>query len=155
MALAATTAAAPANANLSSPSSVDFTPNNATVFSTSLFKADDPKTIPHMPCAWCQRRKAAAGMTWEYKIYVQMVPKWNWDMLCEKLWRELKQFQALCMVSKAHCGVAGMPGEDLDDIVKWEFQAGLGCNPGAVEAAYWEATHNIYGKMDMRLCETS
>lgn len=155
MALVATTAATPAGATHPPSPFVNFSPDNATTPVPGLFDPDDPYdpiTIPHLPCAWCQRRKAGGGLTWKYKVYVQMVPKDQWGQLCHNLWRGLKRHQLLCMVSRPHCGTGGPPGQGYDDILEWRFQVGLGCNAGAVASAFWEATHNQFGEMDQRLC---
>lgn len=153
MALVATTAATPIDATNSSTLYVNFTPDNATTPVPGLFNSDDPITIPHMPCAWCQRRNAGLGFTWEYKVFIQMVPKKDWGHLCHNLWQGLKRHQGLCMVSKPHCGKGGVPGDGFDDILLWTFQAGLGCNAGAVASGFWEATHNKFGAMDQRACK--
>lgn len=149
VAFAATTAAAPTDATLSSAALLNATDFSPALLNATLVDRQDPVLTP----AWCERRYASAGLTWQFSVYVRDVPKKEWNKLCAKFWKELKGFQFLCMVSKPYCDKAGGPNEPYDDILKWQFEAGLGCNAGCVAAAFWGATKNKYGALDQRLCK--
>lgn len=146
VAFAATAAAAPTDAALSSLALV-----NTTIASPSLLNATLSDGLNPTP-AWCERVTGPIGLTWIFNVYIRDVDKEDWDPLCARLWKELKGFEFLCMVSNPYCGPAGGPNEGFDDILRWKFQAGLGCNKGCVDAAYWGATKNKYGKLDLREC---
>lgn len=45
-----------------------------------------------------------------------------------------------CLRSRAYCG-----GLEADRTLYWHFRVPLGCNPGMIEAIWWEATRNKYG----------
>ncbi|KAJ0119562.1 hypothetical protein J7T55_013765 [Diaporthe amygdali] len=36
----------------------------------------------------------------------------------------------------------------------WKFRVGLGCDMGCVQSAFWEATHNAFGAMDVSGCDS-
>lgn len=50
----------------------------------------------------------------------------------------MKSFQGDCPISDAWCG-----GEN--GLLEWKFTTPSTCGPGAVEAAWWEATKNEFG----------
>ncbi|KAF5854648.1 hypothetical protein GGP41_007431 [Bipolaris sorokiniana] len=57
---------------------------------------------------------------------------------CGGLWDNMKSFQGDCPISDAWCG-----GEN--GLLEWKFTTPSTCGPGAVEAAWWEATKNEFG----------
>ncbi|KAL0931817.1 uncharacterized protein CTRU02_212770 [Colletotrichum truncatum] len=61
--------------------------------------------------------------------------------LCNKLWKELKQFAGSCVVNidRPHCKANG-PTK-----LQWDFSVGLGCNTGMVQAAWWDAVKDRMG----------
>lgn len=134
-AVAAPAAAAPTNAALTT----DVAPLNSTLA---------PRQPRQMPMVWCQVHQPS--MLNQYKVIIRRVARPDVGPLCASLWKELKGFQLLCMVSSPHCGHAQVvPGEPA---LEWKFTTGAGCNGGAIGAAYWGATHNKYGAMDVSGC---
>ncbi|KAF4478826.1 hypothetical protein CGGC5_v012270 [Colletotrichum fructicola Nara gc5] len=66
--------------------------------------------------------------------------------VCHKLWMELRNFW-MCQVwsfglFKQFCREGTEKGT-----LEWEFETGLACNTGMLEAAWWEATKNKYGRI--------
>ncbi|KAG6356003.1 hypothetical protein INS49_015388 [Diaporthe citri] len=137
MALAATTAAAPTDA--------DVTP--VTVLNATAL--DDPNDIP----VWCERKNSMLGLSWRWNVYIKGVDDQPWPPLCDKFWKNLKKHAFFCGVSRGYCGPAGHPQDGLNHILNWAFDTPLFCQSWHVSAAYWEATDDKYGKMDERKCK--
>ncbi|KAF2750944.1 hypothetical protein M011DRAFT_523858 [Sporormia fimetaria CBS 119925] len=101
---------------------------SALAFATSTFAAS------------CARHTPAA--VYEYEIIAEGVP--NIPDVCGRLWNELSQFSS-CVVGTSHsCEERAPPNGRL----RWVFSVGYGCDGGAVEAAWWDATLNDYGAID-------
>ncbi|POS72626.1 hypothetical protein DHEL01_v208982 [Diaporthe helianthi] len=94
----------------------------------------------------CWSLKYALDVNW--KISISPVPKDDIGPLCHELWKGLKRHW-LCTVFRPNdCGAwrnDSTPGGEPLDGVRWHFHTTALCNPGMVESAYWEATHNKYG----------
>ncbi|KAH6838556.1 hypothetical protein B0I37DRAFT_409106 [Chaetomium sp. MPI-CAGE-AT-0009] len=58
--------------------------------------------------------------------------------VCGGLWDNLRRFGS-CAVSRPSCGA------DSNGNLLWEFSVPIGCNPGMVHSAWWEATQNKWG----------
>ncbi|PSN62354.1 hypothetical protein BS50DRAFT_679779 [Corynespora cassiicola Philippines] len=80
------------------------------------------------------------GMASTYAIVVPGVP--DIPGVCGGLWDNLKQFADCIGVGSAHCGATDA-GE-----LNWKFTNGGSCNPGMVEATWWDATKNEWGAID-------
>lgn len=61
------------------------------------------------------------------------IPGW-----CGGLWDNMQHFPGDCPMSDTWCG-----GEN--GLLEWKFTTPSACGPGAVEAAWWEATKNEFG----------
>ncbi|OLN87179.1 hypothetical protein CCHL11_03589 [Colletotrichum chlorophyti] len=91
---------------------------------------------PLASAAGCSRVNRPAAFS--YTVTADGVP--DVPGICGGLWDNLKRFSA-CRVSVPNCGGAG---GDLE----WRFNAGVGCNGGIVESAWWEATKSKYGSVN-------
>ncbi|KAL0935282.1 uncharacterized protein CTRU02_209873 [Colletotrichum truncatum] len=63
--------------------------------------------------------------------------------VCGRLWKELRQFWTCGVWSftrfKHYCRQAD------NGLLQWEFETGLGCNMGMIEATWWDATKHKFG----------
>ncbi|KAF9874069.1 hypothetical protein CkaCkLH20_08441 [Colletotrichum karsti] len=103
------------------------------------------------PSASCSRWKGGIPITkWfdiplyrRYSIVVKDLKEGeDVPWVCDRLWKELKQFKGSCTVSKPKCEANG-PTEML-----WIFNVDLGCNKGKVHSAWYDATKNTLGAID-------
>lgn len=95
--------------------------------------------------AWCTWRNP--GFVHEYRVYIKEVE--NVQATCKGLWEGIKQHRFLCPLSKKRCE----PSMVYDKGLEWSFTAGLGCDVGCVQSAFWEATRNKYGALDITECQ--
>ncbi|KXH37578.1 hypothetical protein CSAL01_07489 [Colletotrichum salicis] len=89
--------------------------------------------------AICQRKTHPAHVLHSYALKansgVDDVPK-----VCGDLWYNLHRFPGCASASQANC----YKGIEEGSLV-WLFTASNFCNPGMVQSAWYEATHNDYG----------
>lgn len=138
-ALAAPASAFPTDTSLTT----DVAPLNSTL--APRLPQPDPRPLPNVFCEVNQ-----PSMLNQYKVIVRKVARPDVGPLCALLWKKLKKFEFLCLVSSPHCGYAEIvPGEPA---LEWKFTTASGCNGGCIGAAYWAATKNKYGAMDVSGC---
>jgi hypothetical protein len=129
-------------------------PYNATT-STSLDTRqagkdeDEDEDKDELPLVWCNQQHHYLWKNME--VYIRKVPRDDIPQLCGRLWGTLKQHHgAICPPSNTHCGhTEWIPGEAA---VHWKLSVPIFCNGGCLNSAYWEATHNKFGKMDFTRC---
>lgn len=102
-----------------------------------------PRNPAEEPTAWCT---VEGGIVHRYKVIIKEVDDVN--VTCEKLWKGIRGHRFLCPTSKKHCAASPIYKKGLD----WSFTVGLGCNPGCVESAFWGATKNKFGALEMSKC---
>ncbi|KAI8297974.1 hypothetical protein K4K59_003026 [Colletotrichum sp. SAR11_240] len=102
---------------------------------------------------WCHRKKVGQIHIGGQPVpvnYRYIVNAYNVEddipKVCHKLWMELRNFW-MCQVwsfglFKQFCREGTEKGT-----LEWEFETGLACNTGMLEAAWWEATKNKYGRI--------
>ncbi|KAI8200557.1 hypothetical protein K4K52_007914 [Colletotrichum sp. SAR 10_76] len=105
---------------------------------------------------WCHRKKVGQIHIGGQPVpvnYRYIVNAYNVEddipKVCHKLWMELRNFW-MCQVwsfglFKQFCREGTEKGT-----LEWEFETGLACNTGMLEAAWWEATKNKYGRIDCK-----
>lgn len=102
-------------------------------------------STPPVADAWCTWRNP--GFVFEYRVYIKEVDDVN--LRCKKLWAGLAQHKFLCPVSKPKCEKSDIHEKGLE----WGFTVGYGCNVGCVQSAFWEATKNKFGVLDVSECQ--
>lgn len=103
-----------------------------------------PRVPPHAD-AWCTWRNP--GFVFEYRVYIKEID--DVDVRCAKLWEGLAQHRFLCPVSKPRCEKSDIHPKGLE----WGFTVGYGCDLGCVQSAFWEATKNKFGALDVSECQ--
>jgi hypothetical protein len=68
------------------------------------------------------------------------------DAVCHALPKSLKRYQPHCAVYKTNCGRHFYHKEGLE----WEIDTNHACDAGRVASAFWEATHNRFGPLDLQ-----
>lgn len=113
-------------------------------------KAGDSKD-DDKPTASCSRRNMGIPLTKFFTIPLSrrytieaknLKEDEDVEWVCDRLWKELKQFKPSCTVSKPKCEPNG-PTQMI-----WAFNADLGCNKGMVHAAWWDSTKNKLGRIE-------
>ncbi|KAJ0322034.1 hypothetical protein COL5a_009012 [Colletotrichum fioriniae] len=97
--------------------------------------------------ALCQHQQMSYRVLQAYSLRaysgVDDAPK-----VCGNLWHNLRRFPACAAASDASCRA----GTDKGELI-WHFVASTFCNPGMVQAAWYEATHNDYGAAECKSVE--
>lgn len=100
---------------------------------------------PPVADAWCEWKNP--GFVFEYRVYIKEVD--DVKLRCKKLWAGLAEHRFLCPVSKPRCD----PSDIYEKGLEWGFTVGYGCNVGCVQSAFWEATKNKFGGLDVSQCQ--
>lgn len=101
----------------------------------------DPEDL----AAWCEWDNP--DFVIDYMIVIREVD--DVGAVCHRLWKGLAQHRFLCPVSKASCEKHMIYEKGLE----WRFRVGLGCDVGCVQSAFWEATRNKFGALDLYKCK--
>lgn len=101
----------------------------------------DPEDLP----AWCEWQNP--DFVIDYMIVIKEVD--DVGAVCHRLWKGLALHRFLCPVSNAACEKHMIYEKGLE----WKFRVGLGCDVGCVQSAFWEATRNKFGALDLYKCK--
>lgn len=104
-----------------------------------------PRDPPEDANAWCTWRNP--GWVFEYRVVIKEVD--DVGMRCDRLWSGLANHRFLCTVTKPNCQRSEIHEKGLE----WSFTAGMGCDVGCVQSAFWEATRNKFGSLDVSQCQ--